>query len=252
MLKKRFVDLSIALGDECDERLPVQIEYFDHKMGASQMSEIFGVPATDLPDGLGWAGERITLLTHSGTHMDAPYHYGPSSNGAPAQTIDQIPLEWCCGNGVVLDMSEKANGGQITINDLEASLKTIDYNLQENDIVLIRTGASGYLKSPEYPDKGVGLGWESTLWLLNRGVHVIGTDAWGLDQPFSRMRQAYESSGNPSVIWPSHYAGRIIPYLQLEKLTNLEQLPPIGFTIYCFPINIRKASAGWCRVVAEI
>jgi len=52
------------------------------------------------------------------------------------------------------------------------------------------------------------------------------------------------------LIWEGHKAGRDIGYCHLEKLHNLEVLPPTGFTIACFPMKIRAASAGWTRAVA--
>ena len=52
------------------------------------------------------------------------------------------------------------------------------------------------------------------------------------------------------MIWEGHKAGRDIGYCHLEKLHNLEALPPTGFFISCFPHKIRGASAGWTRAVA--
>lgn len=47
-----------------------------------------------LPAGLAWAIEKVRLTTHSGTHLDAPYHYHPTMDkGKPAWTIEQIPLD---------------------------------------------------------------------------------------------------------------------------------------------------------------
>ncbi|MDP2906516.1 MAG: DNA polymerase/3'-5' exonuclease PolX, partial [Nanoarchaeota archaeon] len=67
--------------------------------------------------------EKIVLSTHSGTHLDAPWHYAPVSEGKKAKTIDQIPLEWCYGNGVVLDFRRKKDGALITVKDLEKASK---------------------------------------------------------------------------------------------------------------------------------
>jgi kynurenine formamidase len=44
-----------------------------------------------------------------------------------------------------------------------------------------------------------------------------------------------------------HRAGREIGYSHLEKLHNLEQLPPDGFEVVCFPVKVHRASAGWTR-----
>jgi cyclase len=53
-----------------------------------------------------------------------------------------------------------------------------------------------------------------------------------------------------SHIWPAHFAGIEREYCQIEKLGNLDQLPPYGFTLSCLPVKIAGASAGWCRAVA--
>ena len=63
-------------------------------------------------------------------------------------------------------------------------------------------------------------------------------------------KERYEATGDASLIWEGHKAGRDIGYCHLEKLHNLEVLAPTGFTISCSPMNIRAASAGWTRAVA--
>jgi kynurenine formamidase len=81
-------------------------------------------------------------------------------------------------------------------------------------------------------------------------VRVTGTDAWSWDAPFSYTAKRVAETGNTALIWEGHKAGRDIGYCHLEKLHNLETLPPHGFTISCFPCKIRAASAGWTRAVA--
>ena len=78
----------------------------------------------------------------------------------------------------------------------------------------------------------------------------ITTSSW--DAPFSHTAEKYEQTGDASLIWEGHKAGREIGYCHIEKLHNLEHLPPTGYTISCFPVKIEKASAGWCRAVAII
>jgi kynurenine formamidase len=57
------------------------------------------------PGGRAGAIERVSVSTHAGTHLDAPYHYGPTMvDGTPARTIDKVPLSWCFSDAVVLDM----------------------------------------------------------------------------------------------------------------------------------------------------
>lgn len=251
-MSKRFIDLSVALDSTCGERLPITIRYVDHQTGGRQMEEIFGLPAGSLPGGLGWAGEELTLITHAGTHMDAPWHYGPLSGGRPARRIDEVPLEWCYGAGVVLNMRHKQDGDEIAVADLQAGLAQIEYELHPGDIVMLMTGAAVHWGQAEYAERGCGLGRDATLWLVEQGIRVIGTDAWGLDRPFSAMRREFEQSGSVQAIWPAHFAGCEREYCQLEKLANLHLLPPTGFTVICFPIKIAGGSAGWSRVVAML
>jgi kynurenine formamidase len=88
------------------------------------------------------------------------------------------------------------------------------------------------------------------MYLLERGVRLTGTDGWSWDAPFVYTQEKYAQTGDPQLIWEGHKAGRDIGYCHLEKLHNLEVLPPVGFTISCFPFKIRGASAGWTRAVA--
>ena len=112
----------------------------------------------DLPDGKGWALELMTLSSHSGTHLDAPWHYHPKmSKGKKALTIDEIPLEWCMGNGVKLDFTNFDDGYLITAKDMEEAFKKIKYDLKPGDIVLVNTGADKYWGKPQYLIKGCGM-----------------------------------------------------------------------------------------------
>jgi kynurenine formamidase len=251
-MKPRFLDLSVPLTDSPSERIPPRIQYVLHEEGARQMEQILGIPAALLPAGKGWAGEELTVITHAGTHMDAPWHYGPESQQCPARTIDNVPLEWCFAPGVVLNFESKGHGEEIGVDDLLRALEQIDYRLSPGDIVLLRTCAARFWGSSEYPDCGCGLGREATLWLTSQGIRVIGTDAWGLDIPFSAMQKHYQETGSTQRVWASHFAGREREYCQLEKLCNLHLLPAYGFTVICFPVKIASASAGWTRVVAML
>jgi len=262
----KFIDLSIPIYNDTLGELPLmipKIEYSDHETGAEQMSFIFPKikPEQHLPDGKGWAGETVTLGTHSGTHMDAPWHYAPIQDREigekKAMTIDEIPLEWCIGPLIVLDLKDKEDGYIMTPEDIDQKLDDIGHKLQEGDIVCINTNAAKYFGTPKYMHYGAGVGKEGTLHILRQGVHIVGTDAWSWDPPLPLTAKKWKATvkaknPDPSIIWEGHFAGREIGYFQMEKLTNLEKVPPIGATIYCFPIKIARASAGWVRAVATI
>jgi kynurenine formamidase len=83
--------------------------------------------------------------------------------GMPSLTIDEIPLEWCFGDGVVLDFRHKADGDRITVGDVEKELKRIKYEIKPLDIVLIHTGADAAWGTSQYLTKGVRHGQRGTL-----------------------------------------------------------------------------------------
>ena len=255
MKKRRFVDLSIAIEAGIPSDPPTmipEIQYLDHEEGAESMQLFFpGLKKEQLPGGKGWAVEQVRLSTHSGTHLDAPWHYHPTMDrGLKALTIDEVPLEWCMGNGVVLDFHCLPDGHRVEPAEVAEAFGKIGTSPEPGDIVLIRTGADHYWGSPEYMFKGCGMGRAATLWLLERGVRVVGTDAWSWDRPLPLIAQEFQQTGDPSLIWEGHFAGSEKGYCHLEKLRGLEQLPPFGFTFFCFPVKIRNASAGWVRAVA--
>lgn len=258
MGRKRLVDLSIAIeaGLPSDPPMMIpKIDYLDHAGGAEQMKTFFpGVTTDQLPGGLGWAVEFLTLTTHSGTHLDAPYHYHPTMDGGKkALTIDEIPLEWCLADGVVLDFRHKSDGDRITAADLERSLDEIGYEIKPLDIVLIQTGADSVWGTPEYLVKGPGMDRESTLFLTEKGVRVVGIDAWSWDRPLPFLARDFQETGDPKVIWEAHFAGIEIGYCHMEKMANLSAIGRShGFTVCCFPVKIKGASAGWVRPVAIV
>jgi len=252
---RRIVDISMPLeNDVISDPQPFnpKIEYIDHQMSVAQIAAFFpGLGKDDLPDGEGWAVERVELITHNGTHLDAPYHFASTMDGGKrAITIDEVPLDWCFQAGVKLDFRDRDDGYVVTAADVEAELKRIDHELQPLDIVVVNTRAGAAYGSDDYVDAGCGMGREATLYLLERGVRVTGTDAWSWDAPFTYTAERYAEDGDASIIWEGHKAGREIGYCHLEKLHNLEALPGDGFVIACFPVKIRGASAGWTRAVA--
>ncbi|MBI1179939.1 MAG: cyclase family protein [Alphaproteobacteria bacterium] len=256
-MPRRFVDLSITLENDVISDPPgfgPHIDYVTHQQSPADIARFFpGLEKEDLPDGEGWAIEYVRLNTHNGTHLDAPYHFHSTMNrGERAWTIDEVPLEWCYGDGVKLDFRHFGDGYVATEADVAAELDRIGYEVKPHDIVLVNTAAGGAYGSPGYVSTGCGMGYRATMYLLERGVRVTGTDAWSWDAPFVHTAEKYKESHDASLIWEGHKAGRHIGYCHLEKLHNLEALPPFGFTVSCFPHKIRGASAGWTRAVAII
>ena len=242
-----IVDLSDVLSNATAtfEPLPHSIDYMSAEQGAER--GFHGLDPEHWPGRAAFAGEIVTLSTHAGTHVDAPSHYGPADEGR-ARTIEEVPLSWLFGPGVVLDVRGVSRVEGVRAVDVETGLERIGHELRAGDVVLVRTGTD--LKEPGYDLRHAGLRRDATEFLVDRGVRLIGIDAWGLDRPFDVMAEEAKA-GDTGQLWESHVLGRSKEYCQIERLANLDLLPaPTGFTVYAFPYLVEGASAGWARVVA--
>jgi kynurenine formamidase len=160
-----------------------------------------------------------------------------------------VPLEWCYGRGVRLDLRHAERTAGITHGDVEAALDAAGHELAPRDIVLVWTGTD--LKQPGYETRHPGLRRDATEFLVDNGVKLIGIDAWGLDRPFDVM--IADAVAGKAQFWESHLIGREKEYCQIERLANLGSLPwPAGFTVSAFPFKLERGSAAWARVVAIV
>jgi kynurenine formamidase len=247
-----IIDLSTTIAQSPEgtlEFLKTEITYHGHAEGAAQAKGLLQLPAHLLHNGEGWATETITRLgTHDSTHVDAPWHYNSTIQGEQAPTIDELPLEWFFGDGVKLDMTEKGDGDAVTVEDMEKELDRIGYEIKPMDIVLIQTGRDIFYNDPDYIFRGCGVTADATRWLYEKGIRVMGIDAWGWDSPLNLQAAEALEKQEEGIFWAAHQAG--IPYCHIERLVNLGPLPPFGFKVACFPLKIKGGSAGPARVVA--
>ena len=200
----RLIDISAPLqagiASDPPEMLPT-IEYMDHHMTAPRLAAYFGVRPDQLPEGQYAAIERCTISTHNGTHVDAPYHYFSRMNeavtpgGVPSMRIDEVPLEWLYQPGVKLDFRHMPDGTLIQPADIEAELTRIGHTLRPMEIVVANTRAGQRYGEADYIDSGCGFGRAATLWLVQQGIRVVGTDAWSWDAPFSHTRRRVAGDG---------------------------------------------------------
>jgi kynurenine formamidase len=154
-----IIDLSLPIKNNTPEPESPRIKYLDHVQGArhliqgaKEITKGMQIELTEniFPDSMGLANEEIILDTHSGTHLDAPWHFGPNAGDKKAMTIDEIPLEWCYSDGVVLDLRHKKPGEYITEDAIKQALQNINYEIKSLDIVLIMTGADKYFDKDNY------------------------------------------------------------------------------------------------------
>lgn len=254
----RLIDLSSPVDPQAWEPEPVTLVTMSAAEGAEHLSremrEHFGLEFDpgSLPGGEFLTNDTVSLTTHTGTHIDAPAHYGSKSSYGVPRTIDEMPLEWFHGPGVVLDLAALETGVADAAY-LEGEFSRIGRAPVAGDIVLLRTGAARWAGTQRYFTDFVGLDASAVNLLLDRGVRVIGTDAFSLDAPFTFIIQRYHETADGSVLWPAHMTGRQREYCQVERLANLELLPrPYGFTLICFPVKVMGGGAGWTRAVALV
>lgn len=252
----RLIDLSSPVDAAAYEPDPVRHEVLSPADGAKHMAaelaEHFGIdfdPAS-LPDGEFLSLDTLTLTTHTGTHVDAPSHYGTRARYGTPRHIDAMPLDWFFRSAVVLDVRGHGTGA-LGVPEVRAAVAATGHRIRPHDIVLLHTGASAWAGTSRYFTDFTGLNGNAVRFLLDLGVRVIGTDAFSLDAPFVHIVREYARTGDRSVLWPAHLAGRECEYCQIERLAHLDALPaPDGFTLACFPIRVAGAGAGWTRAVA--
>ena len=245
----QIIDLSVPITTRAKHRLMPEIQHLDHKTYGKLRGQNIGFKGGHLREWGYLAMDNVSMISHEGTHLDAPWHFAPTSEGKPSKTIDQIPLEWCYNDGVVLDFHNFERERPILAKDLQEALSSISYKLKPFDIVLIRTDATKHWLDEGYEDRGAGMTAESTLWLIDQGIKIMGKDSWTWEMPFDVMREQRE----PEEFLEAHFIGHEREYCHLENLANLDKVPkPFGFKVAVFPIKIEGASAGWTRAVAII
>jgi kynurenine formamidase len=231
--------------------MKVKIKHKPHRK-AKWLIRFLGLPFKLFPKNfMGWADDTIQKMgVHSTTHIDAPWHYSPTVGGKKAKTIDEVPLDWCYGDGIVIDMSHKPDNEAITIEDLTADLAKSGAKIEAGNIVLIRTDRDQFMGTNEFPDRGTGMSAEATEWLIDQGIKVMGIDQWGWDLPLRYQIKKAKETGNSELFWEGHLVGARKEYCHIEQLTNLKALPAFGFKVAVFPMKIVGASAAPARVVA--
>lgn len=166
---------------------------------------------------------KITLGSHTGTHVDAQRHFLPGGN-----SIDREPLDKFIGDAAIIDLSSKAGQG-ITAGDLDDAAKNVTKN---NDIVLIYTGTG------DSPDNYTYLEVAAAEWIVKHGVKCVGTDTLSIEK--------YGRKGAPAhKILLSSDVGII------ENLnSNLGQFAGRrGMFLMCLPLPIKGIDASPARAI---
>ena len=248
----RIVDLSLPILNGGGFLSPARITYLDHSRRARIVAERSGLTPEDLGGRANAMEECHFLTSHTGTHMDAPWHYEATTANGPAPTIDEIPLEWCMGEGVWLDLSDKGAGEAITEADLRQGLERIGYTLKARDIFLLRTGTAAHYGEPGCDRMNPGVTAEATGWLGRQGIRVVGIDAGIWDRPAEMQIADLREGRRHDSYMEGHRAAGEHGMCILEWLTNLDRLPHTGFLVCAFPVKLHRAGGAWVRAVALV
>lgn len=236
---RRLVDLSMPVDNGMVTFPRIVEPTLEMHETWEEFAERIGAAALGAP----WltASYRVELSDHVGTHMDSLRHLNDDKPGP-----EGIPLDYCYGDGVVLDFRHKPVGEGISAQEVKDALQAIDYQLKPLDIVLIMTGAGAYQQEERYLTDQPGMTRDATLWLIDQGIKLMGIDAITFDPPVAAMFERRQ-------FWEAHMVMREREYYHLENLTNLDQIGrPFGFTLSVFPIKWVNTTAAPVRAVAII
>lgn len=178
--------------------------------------------------------EIITLNTHTGTHLDAPFHFDPSG-----RTIYQLPVEWFQGNAILVDLRGQLGLAEgITV----AHLAPYADKIAPGDIVLLCTGwgpKRGF--TDEWYKDWPYLTGEGAQWLKDKGVKGVGTDGMS-------MGGWYEGTGRPchEILLPAEI------WILEEILIPDALMEHENCYLMAFPIKWQGFSGAPARAVAMV
>jgi kynurenine formamidase len=180
-MRRKLIDLSMEVYKGMmtypNVAKPVIIEMESHsEMARSVGTDQYGVDEIT---------NHCMIVTgdHIGTHIDSWGHVKPD-----APRAEGIPIDYCYGDGVVLDLTHKRAGEEITPGDIDEAERKLDgYRIKALDIVLIRTDAAKQRTEKSYLTNHPGMTKEAVIAVLDRGVKVMGIDAIGFDPPVAQM-----------------------------------------------------------------
>ena len=179
----------------------------------------------------GWNSRTLHLYSHSGTHMDAPLHFGVSDD-----TIDRTPLEHCLLPAWVADLSGIEPKALITVARLGAIAKKV----RTGDGLLLKTGWSAHVDQPQhYRDNFPRVSKELAEWCVDQRVRLLGVEP-----------PSVADVNNLQEVTEIHHlllGGGIVI---VEGLTNLEALRQERVFFGALPLKLEGGDGSPCRAFA--
>ncbi|MBN2323513.1 MAG: cyclase family protein [Spirochaetes bacterium] len=175
--------------------------------------------------------ERIEINTHTGTHIDVPYHF--VHDGV---TLDKVPVETWVGEGIVVDVSYKKDKEAITPDDLEKQAA----HVKKDDIVMLYTGRGKHRGFNEtYLKNWPSVGQEGAQWLVDKGARIIGIDGLGIEMYGFSEPVVHRTILGAGVL--------VIEELYLEDIVSMGKK---RWLFVCLPLLLKDAGGCLARVIA--
>ncbi len=167
---------------------------------------------------------RLSLGVHTGTHVDAPYHFLPDG-----KSVETLPLGELIGRAHVVDMTSVKD----VIGLREVEKAAIPPRATR---VLFKTRNSRCWKEsdPRFHEDFVGVDQEAAAWVVERGIRVLGVDYLSV-APWKRSRPTHETLLKNRVV-------------VIEGL-NLNGVRPGAYTLYCLPLKLKGSDGAPARVI---
>lgn len=182
----------------------------------------------------GFLAESLFMVSHTGTHLDAPFHFEPRGKKLDALSVDRFFVP-----GHVLDLHDLRPGERIEPSQLRAVRKRSGRPVHGGDAVLLRSGWERKQGSRAYLFENPGLGAAAAKELVSWGVGLVGIDSPNMDV-----------AGDAT--YPAHHVLLRSEVPVIENVTNLAALGSGPFTLAAFPLLLQGATGSPIRLVALV
>ncbi len=176
----------------------------------------------------GFTETHLDMYSHTGTHMDFPYHMIEG-----AKTSSDFPTDKFFGSGVVIDCKHLEANSEVELT----FLKKFSSGIDKSDFVLFNFGWDRYWGNPEYFENYPVLSEEAVEYLAGKNIKALGFDAISIDAA---------DSGD----FKNHMTVLKNDILVIENLTNLSELINKDFKLAVFPLKLEKKDGSPIRAAA--
>jgi len=178
----------------------------------------------------GYNLELLFLSSHTGTHIDAPFHFIEKG-----RKIHEILLARFVSNAILIHIQKGANQ-LITRSDIIKFEKKAA-RIKNNSTVVFSTGWQKNLQKQYYFKKNPGLSISAARYLVSKKVNLVGIDSPSIDKGNDTKFSVHQIFSKNNV-------------LILENLCNLEKIPKDHFKLIVLPLKLKDATGSPVRAIA--